>query len=206
MSEQHTIQGIKDAKVVGIIRATSADHAVETGRALLRGGLSVIEVSFNTPNALHAIETLAQDGEGIIGAGTVLDPKDVPRVAQTGATFLVAPNLNPGVVEAALEEGLVVAPGVFTPTETALALSLGAQLLKLFPAAQAGFEMMKAISEPLPEAQWIAAGGIAFDEIPRWINGGAVAVGLGSSLTGANPVEAYERAIQLSKIVSGISH
>jgi 2-dehydro-3-deoxyphosphogluconate aldolase / (4S)-4-hydroxy-2-oxoglutarate aldolase len=204
VSDTQTIQAISNAKVVGIIRAPSAEHAIETGRALLRGGLSVVEVSFNTPNALQAIEELVKDGKGTIGAGTVLDPADVARVAQTGASFLVAPNLHPGVVEAALEHGLVVAPGVFTPTETALALSLGAQLLKLFPASQAGLEMMKAISEPLPEAQWLAAGGIPFKEIPHWIANGALAVGLGSSLTGATPAEAEERAAQVSAIVSNI--
>lgn len=204
MNDNQTIQAISNAKVVGIIRAPSAEHAIETGRALLRGGLSVVEVSFNTPNALHAVEELVKDGVGTIGAGTVLDPADVLRVAQTGAAFLVAPNLNPAVVEAGLREGLVVAPGVFTPTETALAISLGAQLLKLFPASQAGLEMMRAISEPLPEAQWLAAGGIPFQKIPQWIENGAMAVGLGSSLTGANPAEAEERAIKVSNIIRGI--
>ena len=204
MSTESTFNAIQAARVVGIIRAPSPDHAIEVGRALLRGGLRVIEVSFNTPDALQAIETLVKDGEGTIGAGTVLDPADVTRVAQTGASFMVAPNLNPDVVTAAVDQGLVVGPGVFTPSETALAMSLGAHLLKLFPASSAGIEMMKAISEPLPEAAWLPAGGIPFAEIPTWIEAGAVAVGLGSSLTGGDPEDVQRRAQEVSGIVKGL--
>jgi len=202
MTAETTFQSIRDAKVVGIIRAPGPDHAIEVGRALLRGGLSVIEVSFNTPNALDAIEALVKDGMGTIGAGTVMNPEDVKRVSDTGASFLVAPNLNPSVVTAALEQNLVVGPGVFTPTEAASALALGAQFLKLFPASSAGLGMMKAISEPLPEAAWLAAGGIAFDQIPTWLDAGAVAIGLGSSLTGGTIEDVEKQAAQVASIVA----
>jgi 2-dehydro-3-deoxyphosphogluconate aldolase / (4S)-4-hydroxy-2-oxoglutarate aldolase len=202
MSAETTYQSIRDAKVVGIIRAPGPEHAIEVGRALLRGGLSVIEVSFNTPNALDAIEALVKDGVGTIGAGTVMNPEDVKRVSETGASFLVAPNLNPSVVTAALEQNLVVGPGVFTPTEAASALALGAQFLKLFPASSAGLGMMKAISEPLPEAAWLAAGGIAFDQIPTWLDAGAVAIGLGSSLTGGSIEDVEKQAAQVASIVA----
>lgn len=205
MSAHEIYQSICDARVVGIIRASGPEHAIEVGRALLRGGLSVIEVSFNTPNALDAIAQLVKDAEGTIGAGTVMSVEDVKRVADTGASFLVAPNLNPSVVTAALEHNLVVGPGVFTPTEAASALALGAQFLKLFPASDAGMSMMKAISEPLPEVAWLAAGGIAFEEIPAWIDAGAVAVGLGSSLTGGSIDEVEKRAAQVASIVAGHS-
>jgi 2-dehydro-3-deoxyphosphogluconate aldolase/(4S)-4-hydroxy-2-oxoglutarate aldolase len=202
MSAETTYQSIRDAKVVGIIRAPGPEHAIEVGRALLRGGLSVIEVSFNTPNALDAIEALVKDGVGTIGAGTVMNPEDVKRVSETGASFLVAPNLNPSVVTAALEQNMVVGPGVFTPTEAASALALGAQFLKLFPASSAGLGMMKAISEPLPEAAWLAAGGIAFDQIPTWLDAGAVAIGLGSSLTGGSIEDVEKQAAQVASIVA----
>jgi len=202
MSAETTYQSIRDAKVVGIIRAPGPEHAIEVGRALLRGGLNVIEVSFNTPNALDAIEALVKDGVGTIGAGTVMNPEDVKRVSETGASFLVAPNLNPSVVTAALEQNMVVGPGVFTPTEAASALALGAQFLKLFPASSAGLGMMKAISEPLPEAAWLAAGGIAFDQIPTWLDAGAVAIGLGSSLTGGSIEDVEKQAAQVASIVA----
>lgn len=205
MSTEATFEAIQAARVVGIIRALSPEHAIEVGRALLRGGINVVEVSFNTPHALQAIEQLVKDGEGTIGAGTVLDPADVARVADTGARFMVAPNLNADVVTAALNHGLVVGPGVFTPTETAYAMSLGAHLLKFFPAASAGLDMMKAISEPLPEAAWLPAGGIPFEDVPTWIDAGAVAVGMGSSLTGAEPEEVENRAKRLAGIVAGIT-
>ena len=204
MNPAETLKAIESARVVGIIRAPSAAHAVEVGRALLRGGLRVIEVSFNTPDALSAISQLIKDGEGTIGAGTVLDPADVGRVADTGAQFMVAPNLNAEVVSAALSADLVVAPGVFTPSEAAQGLMLGAQLLKLFPAASAGLEMMKAMSEPLPECAWLPAGGIAFDQIPTWIQSGATAVGMGSSLTGGDPADVEQRAKQVAGIVQGL--
>lgn len=187
-------------RVVAIIRTKDSATATELGLAIIAGGLPVVEVSLNTPGALEAIRALADDGRGVIGAGTVLDVADVARVAAAGATFMVTPNMNPDVVRAGLDHGLVVGPGVFTATECHQAMALGAHVLKLFPAAQAGISMMRALRDPFPEALWLPTGGISLENMSEWLQAGALAVGVGSALTGGGP----ERATAVAHTIRGI--
>jgi 2-dehydro-3-deoxyphosphogluconate aldolase/(4S)-4-hydroxy-2-oxoglutarate aldolase len=203
VSVSEVLESIGKHRVVAIIRAPDWKTAAEIGRGIIRGGLPIVEVSFNTPGALNAIKELAEDGEAIIGAGTVLDPADVERVVAAGAQFMVAPSFHADVVTTAVEAGLMVGPGVFTPTECHQALSLGAHLLKLFPAANAGIGMMRAISEPFPEARWLPAGGIQPEHIMDWVNAGAHAVGIGSNFTAGGPEEAEARTRHLLSVVHG---
>jgi 2-dehydro-3-deoxyphosphogluconate aldolase / (4S)-4-hydroxy-2-oxoglutarate aldolase len=202
MSTTHTLEQIAQHKIVAIIRAANAEAAVEMAHAIIDGGLPVVEVSFNTPGALEAIRHLAAEGIGTIGAGTVLDPADVEHVAASGAKFMVAPNLNPDVVRAALDAGLVVGPGCFTATELHQAVSLGAQLIKFFPAGAGGIGMMKALGEPFPSTPWLPAGGIPIDDVPHWLAAGAVAIGMGSPLTGGGVEEARTRSSRLRDLVA----
>lgn len=188
-------------RVVAIIRTKDSATATELGLAIIGGGLPVVEVSLNTPGALEAIRALADDGRGVIGAGTVLDVADVARVAAAGATFMVTPNMNPDVVRAGLDHGLVVGPGVFTATECHQAMALGAHVLKLFPAAQAGISMMRALRDPFPEALWLPTGGISLENMSEWLQAGALAVGVGSALTGGGPERATAVAHTIRDIV-----
>jgi Entner-Doudoroff aldolase len=192
------------AKVVAIIRVQDSRKAAELGAAIISGGLPVVEVSLNTPGALDAIETLVKEQPGVIGAGTILDVADVARVAKAGAKFIVTPNLNPEVVRAALDEGLMVGPGVFTATECHQAMVLGAHVLKLFPAANAGISGMKALMDPFPSAEWLPTGGIAPDNISEWLNQGALAVGVGSALTAGGADHAREAARRIRAIVDAL--
>lgn len=201
MSSATTLNAIATTRVVAIIRAAHAQAAIEMGRSIIAGGLSVVEVSLNTPGALDAIRELAAEGDATIGAGTVMNAADVDRVAAAGAQFMVAPNFNPDVVTAALDAGLVVGPGIFSATECHGALSMGAQLIKLFPAGSAGIGMMKALSDPFPNTPWLPAGGIPLDEVPLWLEAGALAVGMGSPLTSGGPAEAHDRARTLRTLL-----
>jgi 2-dehydro-3-deoxyphosphogluconate aldolase/(4S)-4-hydroxy-2-oxoglutarate aldolase len=201
MSVSTVVETIQHHRAAAIIRASDSDTAVEIGRAIIRGGLPVVEVSFNTPGALDAIRELATDDTALIGAGTVFDPADVEKVVDAGGQFMVTPNFNPDVVRAGLDAGLVVGPGVFTPTECYGALSLGAHFLKLFPATSAGISAMRSMSDPFPEARWLASGGISRDNIMEWLDAGADAVGIGSTLTSGGVAEAEQRTRDLLAII-----
>jgi|TARA_B110000503_G_C7165053_1_gene421475 Entner-Doudoroff aldolase len=204
MSVEATLEQMALSKVVAIIRVQDSLRARELGAAIISGGLPIVEVSLNTPGALEAIEALAKEQPGVIGAGTVLEVADVARVAKAGAKFIVTPNLNPDIVRAGLDEGLVVGPGVFTATECHQAMALGAHVLKLFPAANAGISGMKALMDPFPSAVWLPTGGIAPDNISHWLHAGAFAVGVGSALTNGGSDHAREVARGIRDIVDAL--
>jgi len=201
MNQELVLEAMRASRVVAIIRASDPKSAIDVGHAIISGGLPVVEVSLNTPGALDAISTLADDSTGLIGAGTVLEVADVQRVVDAGAHFMVTPNFNPEVVQAGLAAGLLVGPGVFTATECHQAMSIGAQVLKLFPAAIAGIPAMKALRDPFPTAVWLPTGGIGVSDIPAWLDAGALAVGMGSALTGGGPHQAEQKAQQISEMV-----
>lgn len=201
MTIESTLHQIETSRVVAIVRTSDNRRAVETALAIAEGGLPVIEVSLTTPGAVHAIAELAGAPDIVVGGGTVLTVEEVNLVADAGASFLVAPNMNPEVIEAAIERGLVVGPGVFTATECVQALQAGAHLLKLFPAVQAGIVAMRALSDPLPGARWLPTGGISKAELTDWLTAGATAVGLGSELSGHGPDEALVRARRVAAVI-----
>ncbi len=201
MSISTVMETIQQHRAAAIIRAADSQAAVDIGRTIIRGGLPVVEVSFNTPGAVDAIRELARDETALIGAGTVMDPADVEKIAEAGGQFMVTPNFNPDVVRAGLDAGLVVGPGVFTPTECYGALSMGAHFLKLFPASSAGISAMRSMRDPFPEARWLATGGISSANILDWLAAGADAVGIGSSLTSGGAAEAEQRTRELLALI-----
>jgi 2-dehydro-3-deoxyphosphogluconate aldolase/(4S)-4-hydroxy-2-oxoglutarate aldolase len=204
MSVARVLDQLARSRVVAIVRVQSSEAAYEHGSAIISGGLRVVEVSLTTPGAIDAIERLAKDTAGIIGAGTVLDVADVARVAKAGAQFMVTPNLNPEVVKAGLDAGLMVGPGVFTATECHQAITLNAHVLKLFPAAQAGISGFRALRDPFPTASWVPTGGVSEDTILDWLNAGALAVGIGSALTSGDANHAMRSAQRIAEIVEGL--
>jgi 2-dehydro-3-deoxyphosphogluconate aldolase/(4S)-4-hydroxy-2-oxoglutarate aldolase len=204
MTHEAVLEEMARTRVVAIVRTRDADAATTLGAAIIDGGLPVLEVSLNTPGAIDAIRALSDDGRGVIGAGTVLNVADVARVAKAGARFMVTPNLNSDVVRAGLDHGLVVGPGVFTATECHHAMELGAHLLKLFPAANAGISLMKALRDPFPGSVWLPTGGITLENMSDWLRAGALAVGVGSALTGGGPEAATSAAQRVREIVAAL--
>jgi len=202
VSVESVLEAISHHKIVAIVRAENAEEAWESGSAVIEGGLPIVEVSLNTPGALSSIAKLASQTEGIIGAGTVLTVTDVAKVVDAGAQFVVTPNFNPDVVSAVREAGLVVGPGVFTATESHQALTLGAHLLKLFPASSAGVALMRSLRGPFPSARWLPTGGISPENLAEWLEAGAFGVGMGSALTKGHPDHVRALATTLSQRLS----
>ncbi len=144
------MERVAELGVVPVIAIDKAEHALPLADALIEGGLPVVEITFRTAAAAEAIRLLAKERPALlIGAGTVLTPETVQTAVSSGATFAVAPGLNPRVVMAARELGLPFVPGIANPSDIEAGLELGCKLLKFFPAeALGGTKLLEALSAP----------------------------------------------------------
>jgi 2-dehydro-3-deoxyphosphogalactonate aldolase len=176
---------LADLPLVAILRGVEPDEVVAIGRVLIDAGFRVIEVPLNSPEPLRSISALAEAcGErALIGAGTVLDPADVQRIADAGGRLIVLPHADPAVIRAAKTADLWCVPGVATPTEAFGALAAGADVLKMFPAEALPPNVVKAWRAVLPKQAWLLpVGGITPEVLAAYLAAGANGFGLGSAL------------------------
>jgi 2-dehydro-3-deoxyphosphogluconate aldolase / (4S)-4-hydroxy-2-oxoglutarate aldolase len=171
------------ARLIGIVRLDEVELAVAATRVALEAGLRAVEITFTLPTAARAIEKLRVEyPAALIGAGTVRTLSELDEAGAAGAQFVVAPGLNPDLVEAAQRRGLVMIPGVFTASEIDLALRLGTELLKLFPAEPQGPAYLASLLQPFPDARLLPTGGVSALNATTYLRVGAAAVAMGSSL------------------------
>jgi 2-dehydro-3-deoxyphosphogalactonate aldolase len=185
--------------LVAIIRGVTPDEVEAIGEAILDGGIRIIEVPLNSPDALHSVRRLAGrlGDRALVGAGTVLDVASVGAVKDAGGRIIVSPNTDTAVIAASVAAGLVSSPGYFTPSEALAGLKAGAHVLKLFPAEGATPTVLKGQRAVLPkDLPILAVGGIQPDNMRPWIEAGANGFGLGSGLyaPGRSPEETAARA------------
>ncbi|MFT3907059.1 MAG: bifunctional 4-hydroxy-2-oxoglutarate aldolase/2-dehydro-3-deoxy-phosphogluconate aldolase [Steroidobacteraceae bacterium] len=157
------IQNImKLAPVIPVLTIEKLEDAVPLGRALVNGGLVVLEVTLRTPAGLAAISAMrAALPDAVVGAGTLTRPEDFAAAKNAGAQFGVTPGLTPRLAAAALTVSYPLLPGVMTPTELVDARAAGFTACKLFPAQQAGgIGMLKALYGPFPDAVFCPTGGV----------------------------------------------
>lgn len=168
------------------------------GEALVGGGIRAFEVTLNSPSALDVIAALSArfaPGELLIGAGTVLDLDQAQDAVEAGARFLVMPHSDLAIVDWAVRRDVPAFPGAFTPTEILAAWRAGASAVKLFPASAVGPQFVREMRGPLPQIPLIPTGGMTVENAAAYIGAGAVAVGMGSWLTGGgDPAVVRERA------------
>ncbi|MDX3188929.1 bifunctional 4-hydroxy-2-oxoglutarate aldolase/2-dehydro-3-deoxy-phosphogluconate aldolase [Streptomyces sp. MN03-5084-2B] len=157
--------------VMPVVVIDDADDAVPTARALLAGGIGVIELTLRTPAALSAIERVAAEVPDIvIGAGTVVSPDQAKQAADAGAKFLVTPGCTDAVVDACFETGLPFLPGASTVSEAMRLAERGLTALKFFPAeASGGVAYLKSIAGPLPSLRFCPTGGITVASAPSYL-------------------------------------
>lgn len=181
---QTLAQAMAQLPLIAILRGLTPAEAPAIGEALVSNGFAIIEVPLNSPEPLRSIATLTQlFPQALIGAGTVLNAQQVKDVYGAGGRLVVAPNFNPAVVAQALALGMVVLPGVATPTEAFAALDAGAHGLKLFPAEMISPATVKALRAVLPASTaLIPVGGITPDNMAPYRAAGANGFGLGSAL------------------------
>lgn len=172
-------------EIIAILRGITPAEAPAMAEGLLDAGFDKIEVPLNSPDPFDSIVAMLSvaQGRGMIGAGTVLSPDDVLRLADIGAQMVVSPDMNPRVIVATKQAGLASYPGIMTPTEAFAALRNGADGLKFFPAnlvGPAGISAMKAV---LPaDCKTYAVGGVGPDNFAEWFDAGVTGFGIGSSL------------------------
>jgi len=171
--------------LVAILRGVKPDEVLAIGEALVEAGIEIIEVPLNSPDPLVSIEALAKrfGDKVLVGAGTVLTVEQVGEVARAGGRIIVSPSTDFDVIAATAAEGLVSAPGYFTPSEAFLALKAGATALKLFPAEAATPALVRAQRAVLPrDVPLLIVGGVKPDAVGQWFEAGADGFGLGSAL------------------------
>jgi 2-dehydro-3-deoxyphosphogalactonate aldolase len=185
--------------LVAILRGVTPAEVLPTAEALVAEGIPIIEIPLNSPEPFRSIEIIAKelDGVALVGAGTVLDVKDVARVWEAGGRLVVMPHSDTAVLAAARAQDMVVMPGIATPSEAFAALENGADGLKLFPAEGAGPKVLRALRTVLPpEPPVLPTGSITRDGMAQYWRAGADGFGLGSALyrPGQEPPETRERA------------
>jgi 2-dehydro-3-deoxyphosphogalactonate aldolase len=178
------VQAMAQLPLIAILRGLTPAEAPAIGQALVDSGFALMEVPLNSPEPLQSIAALTQlFPQALIGAGTVLNTQQVQAVHAAGGRLVVSPNFNPAVVAQALALGMVVLPGVATPSEAFAALDAGAHGLKLFPAEMISPATVKALRAVLPqEAALMPVGGITPDNMAAYRAAGASGFGLGSAL------------------------
>lgn len=184
MNKTEKMALIRDTGLIAIMRARSSDQLISAAKAIMAGGVRVIEVTMTTPGALGVISK-AKDvlgDEVLFGAGSVLDPETARTAILSGAGFIVGPTLNKEMVSLCRSYSVPVVPGCFSPTEMISAWEAGADMVKLFPADLGGPKLVKAILAPLPQLEIVPVGGVNTETATEFIRMGAAALGVGSSL------------------------
>jgi 2-dehydro-3-deoxyphosphogluconate aldolase/(4S)-4-hydroxy-2-oxoglutarate aldolase len=184
MDKKEKLEWIHESGVIAIMRAKSSDQLIRAADAIKAGGVKVIEVTMTTPGALKVIEeATSKYGQDVLfGAGTVLDAETARAALLAGAEYIVAPTLNLEMIALCNRYGIPVVPGCYTPSEMLTAREAGADLVKLFPASVGGPSLVKAILAPLPQLKIVPVGGVNLDTAADFIQMGAYALGVGSSL------------------------
>jgi 2-dehydro-3-deoxyphosphogluconate aldolase / (4S)-4-hydroxy-2-oxoglutarate aldolase len=179
------LHALRSRRLLAIIRGTDPDAAVRAALTLADEGVTLIEVSLTTPDALGVISRArAELGPGVdVGAGTVVSAQDVSRAGDAGAGFVVTPAIAEAS-RAAAERGLPLLCGALTPTEVVTAVQLDAVAVKLFPASLGGARYLRALRDPFPAVPFVPVGGVDADAAREYLAAGAVAVGVGSPLLG----------------------
>lgn len=204
MSKDDHVRVIEQGGVVAIVRFDRSEELIQVARAVQAGGVRAIEFTMTTPNALQIIEQSVREfgNDVLLGAGTVLDAETARAAILAGAEFIVAPTLNPAVIEVCRRYSKVVIPGAFTPTEILTAWECGADFVKVFPAEFGGAAYFKAVLAPLPQVKLIPVGGVSLETTADFIKAGASAVAVGSNLVKKSAIAA-KRFDELTDLARG---
>jgi|SRR6056297_2407112 len=183
-AKSETYGQLVDSGVVAVLRGADPDTLIDITEALLKGGVTGIELTADTPGIGEMLSELTGSfgDEIVVGTGTVLDAETARMTMLAGAEFIVSPSLHEDVIESCNRYGTLVAPGVMTPTEAISGYEMGADLIKVFPASSLGPGHLKSIKGPYSQIPLMPTGGVDLDNAADYIEAGAECVGAGSAL------------------------
>ncbi|KAF1048440.1 MAG: KHG/KDPG aldolase [Herbaspirillum frisingense] len=203
-----TLEIMRASPVIPVIAIDKFEHAIPLARALVAGGIRVLEITLRTEHGLPAIRAIAESvPDAIVGVGTLTAPEEFAASRDAGAVFGVSPGLTPALIEAARTSGLPLLPGVMTPSEVMAAREAGFRQLKLFPAVPAGgIGMLNGIAGPLGDVAFCPTGGISQETAPQFLACKNVVCVGGSWLTPKAAIEAgdWDKITELAKAASAL--
>ena len=189
--KEDIVRAVNDGRIVAIIRGFASEICLKLAEAYARGGIRLVEVTFNqkaqetwkdTCAAIKAIKARF-GGEVHVGAGTVLTEEQLTMCQDAGGEYMITPNVNPALIRSCVAKGLVAMPGALTPSEAVDAWEAGASFVKIFPAGSLGPGYVKALRAPLSHIPFLAVGGISPDNVADFMRVGCVGAGVGGNLT-----------------------
>lgn len=181
---EESLTRIIDCGIIAIVRSGESEGLIEAVQAIRAGGIKVIEFAMTTSETLKLLEqarTRLSD-DVMLGVGTVLDAETARLAILAGAELIVTPTLSPEVVVTCHRYGVVVVAGALTPTEVMAAWTVGAHLVKVFPARLGGPQYIRDLLAPLPQVRLVPTGGVGLDQVEAYLRAGAAAVGVGGNL------------------------
>jgi 2-dehydro-3-deoxyphosphogluconate aldolase/(4S)-4-hydroxy-2-oxoglutarate aldolase len=176
---------IEDAGIIPVIRASSSELAVAAARAVLEGGIPVMEVTLACPKAIEAIREIKRtmNGDVLLGGGNVMNVSDARACLDAGAQFFTSPNFCPATIDLAKEAGILIIAGALTPTEVVNAWRAGADFVNVFPCGKVGGPgYIKSLKAAMPKISMIPSGGVNLATAAAFLDAGASALGIGAEL------------------------
>ena len=190
LNRKEIIKDIEKNKIIVILRGFSEEQLINTVDAMEKGGIRLVEVTFDQTKTVSDEVTAANiralknhfEGKVRIGAGTVMTEEQVELAYKAGAEFIISPDCYEGVIRKTRELGMVSIPGVFTPTEAAHAHRYGADFAKLFPNSEVKISYLKALAVPLSHIKFLAVGGVNSDNMKEYLDAGAKGIGIATAI------------------------
>ncbi|NWK85084.1 bifunctional 4-hydroxy-2-oxoglutarate aldolase/2-dehydro-3-deoxy-phosphogluconate aldolase [Staphylococcus sp. GSSP0090] len=183
MKSTETMKAIQQGQHIAVMRTDDAASFLDIANTIIDKGLTIIEVTLTTPNAIDIIAELSKRDDALIGAGTVLDSVSARTAILNGAQFIVSPSFDKETAKIANLYDVPYIPGCMTVKEMVESLRYGCKVLKLFPATQFSPKSIKDFKGPLPQIEIVPTGGVGKDNQKEWLDAGSFAVGIGSEIT-----------------------
>jgi 2-dehydro-3-deoxyphosphogluconate aldolase/(4S)-4-hydroxy-2-oxoglutarate aldolase len=193
MMAETTQEAIERIGLIPVLRANSLAQGHAVVKAMIAGGVNVVEVTMTVPGAVHLLKELKREygGDLLLGSGTVTTAEQAQATIDAGAEFVISPSLHPEVIATTKKNGKISCPGALTPTEAIAAWNAGADYVKIFPcSAVGGAPYLKALLAPFPHLKLIPTGGVTVKTAASFIEAGARALGVGSDLVNLAAVDA----------------
>ena len=204
MKKMNTTKIMVECGALAIVRAETIERACEIADGCLKGGVTVMEMSYTLNNAGEIIKGLSEVyGDSLcVGAGTVLDSETARHAILNGAQFIISPNYNEGVAKICNRYQIPYAPGCTSLTEAVDALTMGAAFIKAFPISDFyGSRLVKVFKTPIPDMPILASGGITLDNLHIWLENGVDICGFGGLLTNGSSEDIAKNASKIREII-----